>query len=106
MEYWHKKNPKKKVKWVFAVQRKSFLAPPLIWFICFIPLGTFRMEHWYKKNKFSKVKGPLWLHSVTSSYTVSHYHTQCHIIIHSVTSSYIVSQKKQILKSQRSVVAL
>jgi hypothetical protein len=28
------------------------------------------------------------IHSVTSSYTVSHHHTQCHIIIHSVTSSY------------------
>jgi hypothetical protein len=32
------------------------------------------------------------IHSVTSSYTVSHHHTQCHIIIHSVTSSYTVSQ--------------
>jgi len=28
---------------------------------------------------------------VTSSYTVPHHHTQCHIIIHSVTSSYTVS---------------
>ena len=27
------------------------------------------------------------IHSVTSSYTVSHHHTMCHIIIHSVTSS-------------------
>ena len=26
------------------------------------------------------------------SYTVSHHHTQCHIIIHSVTSSYTVSR--------------
>ena len=31
------------------------------------------------------------MHSVTSSYTVLHHHTQCHIIIHSVTSSFIVS---------------
>jgi hypothetical protein len=31
------------------------------------------------------------IHSVTSSYTVSHHHTSCHIIIHRVTSSYIVS---------------
>ena len=30
------------------------------------------------------------LRSVTSSYTVSHHHTQCHIIIRNVTSSYSV----------------
>jgi hypothetical protein len=41
-------------------------------------------------------------YSVTSSYTVSHHHAQCHIIIHSVTSSYIVSLSLRVSQSPSS----
>ena len=34
---------------------------------------------------------------VTSSYRMSHHHTECHVIIHSVTSSYSVLDTSSIL---------
>jgi hypothetical protein len=35
------------------------------------------------------IVGPIILYTLHIIYTVSHHHTQCHIIIHTVTSSYI-----------------
>jgi hypothetical protein len=53
---------------------------------------TLCMMMWHTQLRQSpSEKDLLRIHSVTSSYTVSHHHTQCHIIIHSVTSSYTVS---------------